>query len=86
MRAIGNYIVITPAKLTVEKTEGGLLLADKDKENIRYKEATVDYVSEDIQVIQPGDKILYDKAAGFGIEPEGKKYTVIKLQDIAVIL
>ena len=86
MRAIGSNLIITPVKLTIEKTKGGLLLADKDKENIRYKEATVDSVGEDVPVIKVGDRILYDKAAGHGIEPDGKKYLVIKKQDVVVIL
>jgi chaperonin GroES len=86
MKAIGNNIIIIPTKLTIEKTKGGLLLADKDKENIRYKEATVASVSDEIKVVQSGNKILYDKAAGHGIELNGEKYIVIKLQDIVVIL
>jgi chaperonin GroES len=86
MKAIGNNIIIMPAKLTIEKTKGGLLLADKDKENIRYKEAIVVSISDSVEVVKVGDKILYDKAAGHGIELNGNKYTVIKLQDIVVIL
>ena len=86
MKAIGNNLIIMPTKLTIEKTKGGLLLADKDKENIRYKEAMVASVSDEIKVIQSGDKILYDKAAGHGIELNGEKYIVIKLQDVVVIL
>jgi chaperonin GroES len=86
MKAIGNNIIISPDKLTIEKTKGGLLLADKDKENIRYKGATVVSISDSIDSIKAGDKILYDKAAGFGIELEKEKYIVIKLQDIVVIL
>ena len=37
MRAIGNNIVILPKKVGLSKTESGLLLKEKDKENIRYK-------------------------------------------------
>ena len=86
MKAIGNNIIISLKKTGLSKTEGGLLLAEKDKENIRYKEAMIASVSDEIKVVQSGDKILYDKAAGHGIELDGEKYMVIKLQDIVVIL
>jgi len=39
MKAIGNNIIILPKKVGLSKTENGLLLKEKDKENIRYKEA-----------------------------------------------
>ena len=86
MKAIGNNIIILPKKVVTDKTKGGLLLIEKDKEDIRYKEAVVVSVSEDIKVVVEGDEIYYDKHAGHGIEFEGDKYTVIKLQDIVVVL
>ena len=86
MKAIGNNVIILPTKLVVDKTKGGLLLIEKDKENIRYKEAIVFSVSEDITAIKEGYKIFYDKHAGHGIELNGEQYTIIKLQDIVVVL
>jgi co-chaperonin GroES (HSP10) len=86
MKAIGNNIVILPKKVTAEKTKGGLLLMEKDKENIRYKEAVVVAVSDEIKFLQPGMEIYYDKHAGHGIEFEDENYTVIKLQDVVIVL
>ena len=86
MKAVGNNIVILPKKVTAEKTKGGLLLMEKDKENIRYKEAVIVAVSDEIKFLQPGMEIYYDKHAGHGIEFEGEKYTVIKLQDVVIVL
>lgn len=86
MKAVGNNIVILPKKVTAEKTKGGLLLMEKDKENIRYKEAVVVAVSDEIKFLQPGMEIYYDKHAGHGIEFEGENYTVIKLQDVVIVL
>ena len=71
MKAIGNNIVILPRKEGLSKTENGLLLKEKDKENIRYKEAIVVSVSEDIKCLKEADVIYYDKAAGHGIEFDG---------------
>jgi len=86
MKAIGNNIIIAPSKVGLSKTEGGLYLKEKDKENIRYKEAIVISVSDDIKSIKEGDVIYYDKAAGHGIEFEENIYQVIKLQDIVIVL
>ena len=86
MKAIGRNIVILPKKATAEKTKGGLLLMDKDKENIRYKEALIISVSDDIPFLKEGMEIYYDKHAGHGIEFEDEKYTVIKLEDVVIVL
>lgn len=86
MKAIGNNIIIMPKKVVTEKTNGGLILIEKDREDIRYKEAIVVSVSEDITAVKPDDLIYYDKHAGHGIEFEGEKFTIIKLQDIVVVL
>jgi chaperonin GroES len=86
MKAIGNNIVISPKKEGLSKTENGLLLKEKDKENIRYKEAIVVSVSKDITCLKPADVIYYDKAAGHGIEFDGQNYQVIRLQDVVIVL
>lgn len=86
MKAIGNNIIILPKKVGLAKTENGLLLKEKDKENIRYKEAIVVSVSDDIKGIKETDVIYYDKSAGHGIDFEGHAYQVIKLQDVVIVL
>jgi len=86
MKAIGNNIIILPKKAGLSKTENGLLLKEKDKENIRYKEAIVVSVSDDIKSLKEADVIYYDKSAGHGIEFEGHNYQVIKLQDVVIVL
>ena len=86
MKAIGNNIVISPKRAGLSKTENGLLLKEKDKENIRYKEAIVVSVSEDITCLKQADVIYYDKSAGHGIEFDGQDYQVIRLQDVVIVL
>ena len=41
MKAIGKYIIIDPIEELNVKTEGGLILSDKQREDIRYRQATV---------------------------------------------
>ena len=87
MKAIGSNIVILPKKVkATTETKNGLILKEKDSEEIRYKEATVVSISDDVKVIKEGAEIYYDKHAGHTIEFDGNKYTVIKLQDIVVVL
>jgi len=86
MKAIGNNIIISPKKMGLSETAGGFIIKEKDKENIRYKEAIVVSVSDDIKALKEADVIYYDKSAGHGIEFEGNNYQVIKLQDVVIVL
>jgi len=86
MKAIGKYIVINPIKDVEVKTKGGLLLAEKQREDIRYRRATVVEPGSDVKVLKTGDEIYYDKSAGFNIEIKGNNYKVIKEFDVVIIL
>jgi co-chaperonin GroES (HSP10) len=87
MRAVGKAIVIQTEKDVVERTKGGLLLDSKNREDIRYSDATVISVGELIPdtVLKVGDKIKYDKHAGHGLDNE-KSYKVIRLEDVVIVL
>ena len=86
MKAIGNNVVIIPVKVTGDKTKGGLLLVKKDREDIRYIKAVVHSVSDELKALKEGDEIYYDRHAGNKIEFDKEQYTVIKIQDIVVVL
>jgi len=86
MKAIGNNIVIKTQKVSTDETKGGLLLIEKDREDIRYQQASIVSVSEDIKGLNEKDEIYYDKRAGYGIEFNKEMFTVIKLQDVVVVL
>jgi len=86
MKAVGKYIVIKPIKDTNARTTGGLILAEKQREDIRYRKALVIEPGTDVMDVDAGDKIYYDKASGFGIEIKNKQYKVIKENDVVVII
>ena len=86
MKAVGKYIVIDPVKETQKQTKGGLILGEKQREDIRYREAKVLVVGEAVDVVKKNDKIYYDKAAGFNIEIDSKQFKVIKDNDVVIIL
>ncbi len=86
MKAVGKYIVIEPIKETNVKTDSGLILSEKQREDIRYRKAVVVKPGTAVEFIKEGDSIYYDKNAGFNIEIKNKKYIIIKEFDVVVIL
>tara|TARA_R100000353_G_scaffold94152_1_gene69092 strand:- start:219 stop:479 length:261 start_codon:yes stop_codon:yes gene_type:complete len=86
MKAIGKYLVIDPIKEVDTKTKGGLILAESQREDIRYRRAKVVQPGSDVKVLKKGDEIYYDKSAGFNIEIKKENYKVIKEFDVVVVL
>ena len=86
MRAVGKYIVIKPIKESSTKTKGGLILAEQQREDIRYRRAKVVEPGSEVEVLKKGDEVYYDKASGFNIELEKEQYKVIKEFDVVIII
>jgi len=86
MKAIGKYIVIKPIKEVDTKTKGGLILAENQREDIRYRRAKVVQPGTDVEVLKKGDEVYYDKASGFNIELEKEQYKVIKEFDVVIVI
>ena len=86
MKAVGNNIVIIPEKVKTDKTKGGLLLAENQREDIRYVEASVVSVGSEVNGVNEGDKIFFDRHAGHIIEIDKNNYHVIKAQDVVIVL
>ena len=86
MKAVGKYIVIEPVKEIDVQTKGGLILAEKQREDVRYRRAKVVEPGSDVSVLKKGDQIYYDRSSGFNIEIKKEEYKVIKEHDVVVIL
>ena len=86
MKAVGKYIVIEPVKEIDVQTKGGLILAEKQREDVRYRRAKVVEPGSDVSVLKKGDEIYYDRSSGFNIEIKKEEYKVIKEHDVVVIL
>ena len=86
MKAIGKYVVIEPIKEVDVQTKGGLILAEKQREDVRYRRAKVIEPGSNVDVLKKGDEVYYDKSAGFNIEINKENYKVIKEHDIVIIL
>ncbi len=86
MKAVGRNLIIQKIEQGTTKTDGGLLLSKNDKEDIRYVEASIISIGDEVQGLKETDKILYDRHAGHQIEIYKKIYHVIKIQDVVVVL
>ena len=86
MKAVGRNLIIQKTKEGTTKTKGGLLLAETHRDDIRYVEANVISIGEEIKGIAEGSKIFFDRHAGHKIEIDKETYHVIKAQDVVVVL
>jgi co-chaperonin GroES (HSP10) len=86
MKAIGKNIVVLPVKETETKTKGGLILAEAQREDVRYRMAKVVTIGTDVVGVKDNDTIYYDRHAGFGIELDKEKFKVIKEVDVVIVL
>jgi len=61
MKAIGRNLIIEKLKEGTTKTKGGLMLAENQREDIRYVEAKVLSIGDEVVGIKENDKIFYDR-------------------------
>jgi chaperonin GroES len=86
MKAIGRNLIIEKLKEGTTKTKGGLMLAENQREDIRYIQAKVLEIGDEVVGVKKNDEIFYDRHAGHKIEIDKETYHVIKLGDIVVVL
>ena len=85
MKPVGKYIVINEIKEEV-KTQSGILLSGDDVDKIRYKKGTVVKPGTEVTKINEGDVIYYDTRAGYSMFIEDVQYTIIRENDVVVVL
>lgn len=85
MKAIGKNIVIKTVEEEI-KTSSGLLLSGEDSNQMRYKRATVVVAGTDVNAIEPGSEIYYDKSNSFTMVINDEQYTIIQERDVVVVL
>ena len=84
MKAINNYLVVENIKEGLKEVGGLLLTEDLDSDN-RYLKAKVISIGNNVEGIEEGDVVYYDKHAGHGIQHKDKFYGVIKQMDVVLI-
>lgn len=86
MKAVGKCLIIDKIKEGTTKTKGGLLLAENQREDIRYIQAKVLSIGDEVVGVKEGDLIFYDRHAGHKIEIYKDIYHLIRLGDVVVVL
>ena len=84
MKAVNHYLIIERIKDEPTKV-GGLILTEETDEDNRYLKAKVISIGNNVEGVQEGDVIHYDKHAGHGIQHKDKFYHVIKQIDVVLI-
>tara|TARA_R100001198_G_C5185889_1_gene180549 strand:- start:89 stop:349 length:261 start_codon:yes stop_codon:yes gene_type:complete len=86
MRPVGKYIIVQTDSKSTTTTSKGLILDNKNREDIRYKKALVLEVGDEVVAISKDNEIYYDKHAGFDVDVDNNIYKIIKEQDIVIVL
>ena len=85
IKPINKYMLVS--KVVEEmKSQSGLLYTSQESSDMRYQKADVIAVGNLVDVIKPGDSILYDKVYGHETIIEGTTYTVITEMNVVVVL
>ena len=86
MRAIGNNLIIKKIEESNQSTKGGLLLTEKQREDVRFQKAEVIQVGDGVQAVKKDDIIYFDKSASHRIEINKEPYHVIRQENVVVVL
>ena len=86
MKAIGKNLVVKISKAGISKTQGGLLLGEKQREDIRYQEGIVISAGSEVVGIKENDVIYFDKNNSHQIEIKKDIHTVVNMNSVVVVL
>ena len=73
-------------KEDIKKTDGGLMLAESHREDIRYRKGKVISTGTNVNGIEEGDCIWYDRHAGNNLEIDNTIFKVIEERDVIIVL
>ena len=79
-------MIIKKIEESNQKTKGGLLLTEKQREDVRFQQAKVITVGDTVVAVKQNDIIYFDKAAAHRIEIEKEPYHVIRQENVVVVL
>jgi co-chaperonin GroES (HSP10) len=86
MKAVGTNLIVDMTKIGVSETKGGLFLAEKQREDIRYAEGIVLSAGDGVVGIKEKDVIYFDKNNTHQIEIKKEIYQVVNMTHIVVVL
>ena len=83
-KAVGQFILVEEVK--EEVVQGGLVLTEKSVDDMRYRRGKVLSAGTEIDFVEAGQEIYYDKSRSFSLIIQGTSTTVIRGADVVVIL
>ena len=86
MKAIGKNLIVNVTKQGISETKGGLLLGEKQREDIRYQEGVVVSAGSEVVGIKENDVIYFDKNNSHQIEIKKDIHTVVNMNSVVVVL
>ena len=86
MKAVGTNLIVDMTKIGVSETKGGLFLAEKQREDIRYAEGIVLSAGDSVVGIKEKDVIYFDKNNTHQIEIKKEIYQVVNMTHVVVVL
>lgn len=81
-KLLHDYILVTP--ITEEKTKSGIILTVQSQE--KQLVGKVEKVGLDVENVEEGDTVVYDKLNSSPITIEDKEYTICQYDDIIAVL
>ena len=85
MKAVGKYIVLTEIE-EQQKTDSGILLTSEDSNRLRYKKGIIIIPGTEVDVVEEGNIVYYDRNAGHKMMLNEEVVTIILERDIVVVL
>ena len=86
MKAIGRNLIVQVEKQGVVETQGGLLLAEKQREDTRYAEGKIISAGDEVVGLKKDDIIYFDKNNSYTIEIKKEIYTVLNMIHVVIVL
>jgi len=86
MKVVGKNIMIKETEVKIKTKANGLILGEKQREDLRYREGIIILPGSEVNVVKKEDKIYFDKHAGFNLEIDEENYIIIQEKDIVVVL
>jgi co-chaperonin GroES (HSP10) len=86
MKAIGKNLIVKIEKQGVTETKGGLLLAERQREDLRYAKGIIVSIGNDVVGLKENDIIYFDKNNSHPIEIKNKIYTVLNFIHVVIVL
>jgi len=82
-----DRVLVEPA-LAEEKTAGGIIIPDTAKEKPQKGKviAVGNGKKDEPMTLKPGDNVLYGKYSGTEVEIDGKKYLIMREDDIYMVI